>query len=50
MNIPDVDASGSFSKVLEPAPEDWPWILPHYYAVNVVSDPEVAVVGWTPLC
>ncbi len=47
MSLPDIDASGSFSKILAPVPDDWPWILPHYYAVNVVSDPKVAVVGWT---
>jgi hypothetical protein len=47
MSIPDIDVSGSFSKALAPVPDDWPWVFPHYYAVNIVSDPKVAVVGWT---
>ncbi|MBI5035198.1 MAG: hypothetical protein HZB51_32125 [Chloroflexi bacterium] len=46
MQFPISDQSGSFAKTLAPAPETWPWALPHYYAINTVSDPGEIVVGW----
>ncbi len=47
MEIPAPDSSGSFQHSLERAPTEWPWILPHYYALNVVREPKQVLVGWS---
>ena len=39
------DHRGWFEPVVAPAPPDWPWALPHLYAVNVAPDQGVEIVG-----
>jgi hypothetical protein len=42
---PIPDSRGWFESTLGHVPSDWPWALPHLYAVNVALDPAVQVAG-----
>lgn len=47
MNAPRANDQGSFENVISLASEDWPYAMPQLYAVNIVSDPGIAVKGWS---
>jgi hypothetical protein len=44
-NPPTPDPRGWFEPILGRAPADWPWALPHFFAINVAPDPDVEVAG-----
>jgi hypothetical protein len=47
VEAPGTNCQGSFDTILLPAPDDWPYAIPHLYAVNIVSDPGMIITGWS---
>lgn len=43
--LPNCDSHGWFQPVLPPPSPNWPWALPHFYAVNVAPDPGEEIIG-----
>ncbi|MGA7193844.1 MAG: hypothetical protein WBW94_09445 [Anaerolineales bacterium] len=46
MTEPKANDKGSFETVLPLISNDWPYALPHLYAINIASDPGIETIGW----